>query len=285
MNASAAQGYDHLSNSDFKLLAEFIEAYCGIRMPPAKKTLVEGRLRRRVRALGLSSLGEYCRFLFEGDGLRSETVQLIDAVTTNKTDFFREPDHFQMLTERVMPELLKRPDRPGLDRPLSVWSAAASTGAEAYTLAMVLDEFSQRTRGIRFSILATDICTDVLEQAKLAIYPEDMLTPVPAQFRHRYFMRSRDAESAKVRVAPAIRQMVRFGRLNLMDATYPLEQMDVIFCRNILIYFDKDIQQAVLSRLCQHLRPGGYLFLGHAETVTGMKLPLRQVVTSLFIRK
>ncbi|MBF0561278.1 MAG: protein-glutamate O-methyltransferase [Alphaproteobacteria bacterium] len=276
----------YLSGRDFQRLAKFIQDTCGIRMPPVKKTMLEGRLRRRVRALGLPSLSEYCRWLFDHGRLAEEAVELIDAVTTNKTDFFREPRHFEHLTGSTLPTLLETPARPGLDRPLKVWSAACSSGSEPYTLAMVLDDFARRQRGYRFEILATDICTDALAKAKRAIYPEEMIAPVPAAWRQRYFLRSRNPDEPTVRLAPSVRQMVRFGRLNLMDEVYPLDEgMDIIFCRNILIYFDRERQEAVLRRLCGLLRPHGSLFLGHTDTIAGMDLPVRQVAPSVFIRR
>ncbi|HSV28378.1 MAG TPA: CheR family methyltransferase [Candidatus Omnitrophota bacterium] len=275
---------DSLSPRDFSRLAEFIQGYSGIRMPPVKKTMVEGRLRRRVRALGLSSLSEYCSRLFEEGWLESEFVNLINVVTTNKTDFFREPEHFRLLAERVLPEWVAA--GRGLDTPLKVWSAASSTGAEPYTLAMVLDDCARRNRGFRFKILATDISTDVLDKARHAVYPHEMIAPVPPEWQRRYFLRSRDTTQSIVRIVPQLRQSVHFGRLNLMDESYPVETgLDVVFCRNILIYFDKPTQQGVLQRLCDHLRPGGLLFVSHTETVTGMDLPIRQVAASVFARK
>jgi len=278
-------GSDRLSRRNFQLLANLIQEYCGIRMPPAKQTMVEGRLRRRAKALGQSSLDEYCAMLFEEGGLREEMVELIDAITTNKTEFFREIDHFRLLVDRALPTLLSQRVRPGLDRPLNVWSSACSTGAEPYTLAMVLSDFSQRLQGFRFQILATDICTDALAKAKLAVYPRDMVAPVPPELRHRYFLRPRDPDGTTVRVAQQIRRMVQFGRLNLMDEDYPIDPVDIVFCRNILIYFDKATQEAVLQRICRTLRPGGYLFIGHSETVTSMDLPLKPVATALLVKQ
>ena len=277
---------DNLSSRDFRRLADFIQNYSGIRMPPVKKTMVEGRLRRRVRALGLESLEDYCHHLFEGGGLDKELVDLINAVATNKTDFFREPQHFHLLAGKVLPDWAEGASRLGLDRPLKVWSAASSIGAEPYTLAMILDDFAHRNRGFHFDILGTDISTDALEKARLAIYQRDMIEPVPSEWQRRYFMRSRDPVQATVRLVPRIRQAVHFGRLNLMNEAYPVEDgQDIIFCRNILIYFEKSVQQAVLQRLCGHLRPGGLLFVSHTETVNGMDLPLRQVAVSVFARK
>lgn len=277
---------DRLSLQDFRRLATFIEGYSGIRMPPTKKTMVEGRLRRRARALGLDSLDDYCRRLFDGGWLEREAVDLIDAVTTNKTEFFREEGHFQFLVDEALPRLMAASPRAGLDHPLKLWSAACSTGAEPYSLAMVLDDFAGSAPGFRFSILGTDISTDVLDKAVTAIYPEEMMEPVPRPFRGRYVLRSRDRLQRSVRMAPLLRAMVRFGRLNLMDERYPVdEDMDVIFCRNILIYFDKPTQEAVVGRLCRHLRPGGYLVLGHTESIAGFLLPLMPVATSVFMRR
>lgn len=277
---------DRLSLQDFRRLANFIEAYSGIRMPPTKKTMVEGRLRRRARVLGLGSLDAYCRQLFEGGLLAREAVRLIDAVTTNKTEFFREPGHFDFLVEQALPRLLDHSAPPALHRPIKIWSAACSSGAEPYTLAMVLDDFAAKVRGFHFSILATDICTEVLARATTAIYPEDMMDPVPAEFRRRYVMKSRDRSQRSVRMVAPLRAMVQFGRLNLMDDQYPVDtDMDVIFCRNILIYFDKPTQEAVVERLCRHLRPGGYLFVGHTESVAGFCLPLKPVSSSVFVHR
>jgi len=288
-------GQDILSGRDFRRLAAFIENTCGIRMPPAKKVMLEGRLRRRVRALGMRSLSDYCRWLFDHDRLKEETVLLIDVVTTNKTDFFREPAHFDHLIRHTLPELLASggrhggrhgPEVPGLERPLAVWSAACSTGSEPYTLAMVLNDFSRNYNRFRFDIFATDISTDALAKAKRAIYPHEMIAPVPPEWRRRYFLRSRNHNAPTVRLAPFVRQMVRFGRLNLMDETYAVDDfIDIIFCRNILIYFDRKCQEGVLRRLCDHLAPHGSLFVGHTDTIAGMSLPLRQVAPAVFVRR
>jgi chemotaxis protein methyltransferase CheR len=279
MNVVASLSYgDHLHDSHFSRLAAFIEEYCGICMPPSKKTMVEGRLRRRVRRLGLSDLNQYCDLLFNDGWLEDEAVAIVDAVSTNKTDFFREERHFHYLASEVLP-------RFSGDRPLTVWSAACSTGAEPYTLSIVLHEAQQKRPGLGFTIFATDISTDVLAKARLGIYPAEMLAPVPDGLQRRHFLRSRDPGNPTVRIAPHIRQSVTFGRLNLMEAPYPIGgDMDVIFCRNVLYYFDKGRQERVLRHLCGHLRPGGHLFISHSETVAGMELPVRQVATSVFVR-
>ena len=279
-----AAGLDHLNGRDFQRLAKFIHDYSGIKMPETKKTMVEGRLRKRVGANGFANLTEYCRHLFDEGGLAAETVHLIDVVTTNKTEFFREPEHFRFLVDVAMPELFRQ-RRAGPHTVVKVWSTASSIGAEPYTLAMVLADLAGERGGFRLNIVATDISTRVLETAAIGIYPEAMIAPVPMEMRKRYMLRAKSSSRGLVRVTPELRRLVQFGRLNLMDASYPIDRdQDVIFCRNMLIYFDKPTQQAVLTRLCDHLRPGGFLFLGHSESLAGFGLPLRPVGTTVFRR-
>ncbi|MBC7952538.1 MAG: protein-glutamate O-methyltransferase CheR [Rhodospirillaceae bacterium] len=272
-----------LSGRDFKRLAEFVQGYAGIKMPATKKSMLEGRLRKRVRALGLGSFDQYCRHLFDEGGWDTEVTHLIDAVTTNKTDFFREPEHFRFLADIALPEMAAL--GIGMQKPLMAWSAAASIGAEAYSIAMLLADFAAAQRGFRFSVLATDICTEVLETAHRAIYSEEMIAPVPMDMRKRYLRRAKDSASHTVRIAPDLRSRVTFARLNLIEGPYELDlAAHLLFCRNILIYFDKPTQEAVVGNLCWHLLPGGYLFIGHSESIAGFDLPLRQVATAVFQR-
>ncbi len=272
-----------MSPQDFRQLAEYVQKATGIKMPPAKKTMLEGRLRRRIRSLGLDSFRDYCAFLFDGGGLEQEAVHLIDAVTTNKTDFFREPDHFHFLAERGLPELTR--GGCGIGRPLAAWSAAASIGAEAYSLAMLLADYGQAHPPFKFSILATDICTEVLETGSQGIYAEQMIAPVPMEMRKRYLRRARDRSQGVVRIAPELRRHVHFARINLIDGPHAIDTaFDIVFCRNILIYFDRPTQGKVVADLCRHMRPGGYLFIGHSESLSGFDLPLRQVATTTFVR-
>ncbi|EPC02996.1 hypothetical protein L861_22050 [Litchfieldella anticariensis FP35 = DSM 16096] len=274
--------YDRLSDQDFGRIAELIGEHAGIKLPPAKRLMVEGRLRKRVRGLGHQSLADYCRFLFDGQGLASELVHVIDAVTTNKTDFFREPAHFVSLEEKIIPALLER--HPGPEPQLKLWSAACSNGAEVYTIAMVMAEIAACHRHLRFSVLGTDISTEMLEHAARAIYPVAMVEPVPAALRKRYLMHGRaPSRRSEVRIVPELRHAVRFARLNLMDARYTIDRdVDVIFLRNVLIYFERATQEAVVSRLVGHLRPGGFLVLGHSESMIGTNLNLRQVAPAVF---
>jgi chemotaxis protein methyltransferase CheR len=242
--------------------------------------MLEGRLRRRMRATHIPTLHDYCAYLFDDDGLESEIVHLIDAVTTNKTEFFREPAHFQFLRASALPAIAKSGRRV-----IKAWSAACSTGAEPYTLAMVLEDYRRAQRSQDYSILCTDLCTQVLNQAVAGVFSEQMIDPVEMDLRRRYVMRAKDNRRGLVRIVPELRSKLAFARLNLMDDHYPVEgDMDLIFCRNILIYFDKPTQSKVLRQLCSHLRPGGYLFLGHSESIVGIDLPVSQIANTVFQR-
>jgi chemotaxis protein methyltransferase CheR len=271
-----------LSDRHFRAISELIERQVGIKLPAAKRVMLEGRLHKRVRALKRTGLNDYLNYLFTQGHLAAEMTHLIDAVTTNKTDFFREPQHFAFLKNVAVPELLKLRGRE--PQGLKVWSAACSTGMEAYTTAMVLDDLVQAGMRFSFRILGTDISTSVLREAKLAIYPREAITPVPNHFIKRYFLTSRDEARAEVRVVPELRRLVHFMRMNLMDVTYPVDRdVDVIFCRNVLIYFDKDRQRKVVEQLASHLRPGGYLLVGHSESMVHNVVPsLRQVQPTVF---
>ncbi|WP_142849919.1 protein-glutamate O-methyltransferase CheR [Telmatospirillum sp. J64-1] len=273
---------DHLRKADFDRLAVLIEERTGIRLPPAKALMLEGRLRKRVALLGLPGLEHYCRFLFEQGGLAEELPHLIDAVTTNKTDFYREPAHFAFLADRAVPEMLAG----GLaGRPLQVWSAASSSGPEPYTLAFVLSDLARIRTELDFVVHGTDISVEILREAERAIYGRDMIEPIPLEVRKRYLLRSRERPDGEFRIAPEIRRHVRFARLNLLDARYPWDRpMDMIFCRNVLIYFSRQTQLAVLQKLCACLRRGGFLFLGHSETLAGMPLPVANVAPAVYQR-
>ena len=282
MSESALDG-PKLSDREFKHLAELVETNAGIRMPAGKRTMLEGRLRRRLRERGMNDFAQYCSYLDSEGGLEEELSDLIDVVTTNKTDFFREPKHFEILTQTVLPHLIEQ--GIGLDRPLWVWSAGSSIGAEAYTLAMVLAEYALSCPGFDFRILGTDICTTVLRTAAKAIYPAEMAEPISLDLRRKYLMRSRDRKVGLVRIVPELRPRVAFRQLNFMAPEYRLRgTQDIVFCRNVIIYFDNTVRLAVLSRICACIARGGYLFMGHSETISGLDLPLRQVAPTVYVR-
>jgi chemotaxis protein methyltransferase CheR len=273
-----------LAPRDFKLLAEFIEREVGIQVPPAKHVLVESRLRKRLRALGMSKFSEYTDYVFGDQRDGDEIVHLIDAITTNKTDFFREPHHFEYLAESAVPILLAD-GKTGSSRPLTVWSAASSTGEEPYTLAMVLSELALQCP-MRWQVIATDISTAVLERGQRAIYSEKVAEPIPRALKQKYLLRSRDRDKGLVRIVPGLRQKVTFQRLNLLSRRYDVPApVDIIFCRNVFIYFNRKTQQEILHRFVGVLRPGGYVFLGHSETTNGLSVPLIQVVPTVYRRE
>ncbi len=271
-----------ISAHNFDRLVRFIKSYSGINITSSKHSMLEGRLRRRMRAVGIANVNDYCTFVFDQSGpqAEAETGRLSDAVTTNKTDFFREPAHFDFLCRTILPEIAASGQRH-----IKVWSAACSIGAEPYTLAMLLDDFCRRRMGMSYSILATDICIESLEKALTGRFPESMIEPVPMELRMQYVMRSADVKNAEVRMSPRIRSNIAFARLNLMDERYPVPRdFDAIFLRNVLIYFDKPTQTKVPAKLSEHLRPGGYLILGHSESGSGHGLPMNFVANTIFQR-
>jgi chemotaxis protein methyltransferase CheR len=273
---------ESISAKDYARLCDLIYAEAGIHLNLEKKTMLEARVKRRLKILNLATYSLYCDYLFGHTGLKDEISHLIDVVTTNKTDFFREPKHFDYLTAKALPDLMSR-DRSG--RPLLVWSAGCSTGEEPYTLAIVLSEYALTHPSFRFRILATDISTIVLAKADRGVYTSEVVAPIPAALRLKYFMRSRDRSSDQVRVTPELRRSVEFRHLNFMDADYGItEKADAIFCRNVIIYFDRPTQERILNRLANHLIPEGYMFVGHAETLHDMNLPLTPVAPALYRR-
>lgn len=265
----------------FERFSEFIKAELGIKMPSSKKTLLEARLQKRLRELCMTSHEEYCEYLFSTRGMEEELVKLVDVVTTNTTDFFREPKHFEMLTQKVLPELY---GRGGPGKKFNIWSAGCSSGEEPYTLSIVLSEFARLNSGFQFNIMATDISTQVLRMAVRAIYPESKISPITPELRKRYLLRSKDPSNRVVRIGPEARSHVRFRRLNFMEEFSFDGLLDIIFCRNVVIYFDRQTQEMLFTRFCQKLAVGGYLFIGHSESLSGMTLPLEPVAPTVYRR-
>ena len=271
-----------LSEHHFRTLAELVDEHVGIKLPAAKRFMLEGRLLKRVRSLNYSDVNEYVEHLLDDANFDTELIHLIDCVTTNKTDFFREPSHFVFMRNHAVPELLGRKGRGA--RPLKIWSSACSTGMEAYTIAIVLDDMNFSGSSFQFSILGTDISTSVLHLAEMGIYTPEMIAPVPAALAKRYFRSSRDPDKDEERVVPKLRKSTNFVRMNLMDEAYPVDRdVDIIFCRNVLIYFDKPTQQKVVEQLCSHLRPGGYFIVGHSESmIYNEATGLQQIKPTIF---
>lgn len=269
-----------LSDADFKKLSSFIYTNYGIKMPPAKKGMLQARLQARLRENNMNSFKEYCDYVFSRRNGDSEIIQMIDVVSTNKTDFYREAAHFDFMSSNVLPEFHN--DSPG--ETLKVWSSACSSGEEVYTIGMVINEYLNGKKHFDYSILGTDISTRILDKAANAVYSEERVANIPLALKRKYLLKSKNRENPSVRVISEIREKTNYKRLNLMDEEYiqiPKNQ-DVVFCRNVLIYFDRVTQEKVINKLCSHLKPNGYFFLGHSESITGINVPLKQIKPTIF---
>lgn len=276
----ASEDLTHLSERSFSRLARYITNELGIKMPDTKLTMVQSRLMRRVRELGLPSVERYTEYFFDAENAH-EREYFINAITTNKTDFFREPEHFDYLVQHAIPMLQSMSGETGIH--LKVWSAGCSSGEEPYTLAMVLSEYGRSQSSFDFEILATDVSTRVLNIAQNGIYQQTHVGPVPPEMRKRYLMRGQNQSANLMRIVPALRRKISFHQLNFMKDVYNIRAVfDVIFFRNVMIYFDKPTQEAVIRRLCRCLVPGGYLFAGHSESLAGLDVPLNSVYTAVY---
>ncbi|MCD4834134.1 MAG: hypothetical protein K8R31_10090 [Bacteroidales bacterium] len=271
-----------MTNNDFNRLSDFIFKQSGIKLPYVKKIMLQSRLQKRLRELKISSYKEYADYVFSDDGQKNEIIHMLDVVSTNKTDFFREPVHFDFLTNEVLPAYI---EKNSVNRNLKVWSAGCSSGEEPYTIAITLNEFKKKNIDFDFSITGTDISLQILQKAVLAVYKEERIANVPLEIKKKYFLRSKDKEKKTVRVVKILRDKVNYQRLNFMDNTYNIADVfDVIFCRNVLIYFNRETQEQVISKLCNKLKVGGCLFIGHSESILGMNLPLEQIKPTIFRR-
>lgn len=247
-------------DEDFEALRALVKQITGINLSDQKRELVYGRLARRLRALQLTSFGQYREVLAQDGG--QEIVQFCNAITTNLTAFFREPHHFDYLRDQVLAPLAA-----GAPRRLRIWSAACSTGEEPYSLAMTVLESMPDIRRWDLRILATDLDSDVLDRARRGIYAEDRLKNMTAQRRARFFIERRERDGIYYEAAPELKALITFKQLNLMHPLPMRGPLDAIFCRNVVIYFDKDTQRDLFARVSQLQRPGDLLFLGHSESL------------------
>lgn len=273
--------YDaRLSDSDFAKLSKFIQGQYGIKMPPEKRVMLQSRLQKRLRVLGMTSYSDYVNYVFGGKDAE-EVIHMIDVVSTNKTDFFREPVHFDFLKSNILPEYTAL--QGSASGAFNVWSAGSSSGEEAYTISIVLNEYKLQNPGFDYKIFGTDISTRMLKKALDAIYPASEVDVISLDLKRKYLLKSKSKDENLVRIVPQLRQKVSFGRLNFMDDNYNVNQMfDLIFCRNVLIYFDRDNQEKVINKLCRNLKPGGYFLLGHSESITGINVPLKHIQPTIF---
>lgn len=271
-----------MTAEDFKKLSTFIYREYGIKMPEIKKTMLQSRLHKRLRELNMPNYKDYVEYLFSKEGQQTEVIHMIDMVSTNKTDFFREPVHFDFLHSDVLPELLNS-DRP--NRMIKLWSAGCSSGEEPYTIAISLSEYAANNPGhmFDFTVLATDISTRMLKTAAEAIYKEQRVEMLPINLKKKYLLRSKDRTNPTVRIVPDLRRKISFSRLNFMDNQYNVpDSFDIVFCRNVLIYFDRETQEKVINKLCSKLKPNGFFFLGHSESITNFDVPLHQLRPTIF---
>ena len=236
-------------------------------MSDKKKKLIVARLSKRLRALNLQNFTEYYEYLNDSTNADNEIVNLINRITTNKTNFFRENHHFEFLAKELFPHMITRSEVSGARR-LRIWSAGCSSGEEPYTLAMVAAEAFKSQRGWDIKILATDLDTEILQRAIEGVYPTQAVSPIPKDYLGRYFIRSSDGYTA----GNVLKSMITFRKLNLMDTNFPMKRpFDVIFCRNVIIYFDAQTKESLLLKFYNHLKEGGYMFIGHSESLMHMR--------------
>jgi chemotaxis protein methyltransferase CheR len=269
-----------ISDAEFARFQALIHREAGIWLAPAKRSLLVGRLGRRLRELGMEKYGEYFQRV-EADP--AERIRMLDRVTTNETHFFREPRHFQFLGEEVFPRWRRDAEAGRRQRRARIWSAACSTGEEPYTIAMSLLRAFPAGSGWDLEILATDLSTRVLDRAAAGVWPLEKASEIPEADLKTFMLRGFGEQEGLMKAGPEIRSLVRFTRLNLNEPSYPVSgQFDLVFCRNVLIYFDAPTKEKVVGRLLRFLVPGGYLFLGHAESLSGISLPIRSVLPTVY---
>lgn len=268
-----------ISPYEFKRISEFVQTNFGIKLPDHKRIMVQGRLHKRLAALKMTNFSLYVHYLFSPEGMTQEIPVMVDLISTNKTNFFREAAHFNTLTDLVLKEFAATKTM----NTLKIWSAGCSSGEEVYTLAMVVNEFMESHLKFNYKIWGTDISGRMLEKASKAIYDMKDVENIPLFLKKKYLLKHKNKEIKKIRVVPSLRKKTDFSYLNFMDDDYKITQIfDVIFCRNVLIYFEKNIQEAVLLKILKNLKLGGYLFLGHSESINDMNLPLKKLTPTVF---
>ena len=264
-----------LSDTQFQDVSQLVYRMAGIHLKENKKALVRSRLMKRLRSLGLPSFHDYMALLNSDQG-RDELDSMIDAITTNKTGFFREKAHFEFLADEVLPKLGTR---------MRFWSAACSSGQEPYTLAIQLRESLPNIDRMDVKVLATDISAQMLAKARRGVYPPKEISAIPGTLLHKYFIRSRGPGGEEYRVKEELRRLVTVGTVNLM-ASWPMRgPFDVIFCRNVMIYFDKPTQQRLVNRFWNLLASGGYLFVGHSEGLSAIEHRFRYIRPAVYLKQ
>ena len=268
-----------ITPKEFRHFQTLIYKESGIWLSEVKTELLTGRLSKRLRALGLKTFSEYYIRVQQDD---EERMVMLDAITTNETHFFREPAHFQLLGQQILPEWQAQAEAGRRSRTIRAWSAGCSTGQEAYSLAMLLVDHLPVSKGWTVEIVATDLSRRALAVAEEGVWNSDKAAEIPPQYLRTYTLQGVNENHGKIKATPAI-QIIQFLRQNLNDAVYPdIGRFDLIFCRNVLIYFDEESRRRVINKLLHHLVPAGYFFVGHAETLNTMCPTLRCVIPTVY---
>ncbi len=272
-----------MRDSEFDFIRTLVYEHSRIHLGPDKRELVAARLGKRLRATELPTIGEYCELL-QGPNAADELAHLIDAISTNHTFFFRENTHFDFVRERLVPEMRERQTRERWSR-FYAWSAACSSGEEPYSLAMTLNECLPPAGGWPWQIECTDISHKILAKARAAIYKAEVVGKLPASQVKAYFQRGVGPQDGNYRVRPQLQANLSFHQLNLLEGEPPFrDPFHVIFCRNVMIYFDRPTQEELVNKLTRRLVPGGYLLVGHSESLTGIKHSLQLVKPAIYRR-
>lgn len=275
-----------LQDDEFLFLKELIYNRTGIFLAPHKKIMVQSRLNSRLRHYNMTTFREYIDKLKNDKSFfENEITELINRITTNKTDFFRENHHFEFLKQTFFP-LMEEESKVNNVKKIKIWSSASSTGEEPYSIAITAAEYFFNKPGWQVKILASDIDTNVLNFAKEGIYKQDRLEPVPERIKQKYFTRIEDNNQVHYQVKPILKQMIEFKKINLLEYPYPVtEKQDIIFCRNVIIYFDKPTQKKIFQNFENVLKPYGFLILGHSETMFGISDNFKFLGHTIYQRK
>lgn len=272
-----------LSAKDFNQFRALVYEKCGINLGEGKKDLVRARLSKRLRKLGIESFRDYYKMVTE-DSSGHELVCLMDAISTNLTSFFREKKHFDFMSDNILPDFMNS----GKARPSSefrVWSAGCSSGEEPYSISISINDYAEKTGAFPYRILATDISTKVLDKAAAGVYDFERIKGLNPVLRNKCFLKGHSSMDGSVKVKPFIKKPITFKRFNLMDSFPFREYFDLIFCRNVMIYFDKKTQEQLVKKYHDSLRPGGYLFIGHSESLMGISHNLNYVQPTIYLKK
>jgi chemotaxis protein methyltransferase CheR len=276
------ENVEDISAAEYELFRKLVYEHSGINLGGQKMQLVRARLGKRLRQGEFKSYRDYYEYVRK-DASGRELCALIDAISTNTTHLFREKQHFEFLGQTLRSLVEERGDRGRLPA-VRIWSAACSSGEEAYSIAMTAHDALSLHAGMELKILATDISTNVLERARQGVFERHRLGTVPESFRRRYFMAS--AQRDLVRIVPELQRLITFARLNLIAGRFPFRQpFEFIFCRNVMIYFDRPTQATLVNRLAEHLRPGGYLLIGHSESLNSISHPLTYIRPTIYQRR